>query len=158
MRSFRLHKIFIGTVQRDLSRVRAYLGVGNAITLRMLVILLPVLLIRICYFTRKAIIISKIFQLILVICYRIEYSPKCIIKHGLLLFHPFNNIFGANIIGKNCTIYPGVIFGASRADSGYDSKIRPNIMANCTFGSRAIIYGGLVISNGSKISAGSIVK
>lgn len=151
-------KIFMGTILRDLSRVRSYLGGGNTLTLRMLVIFLPVFLIRLCYFTRKVMIISKIFQFILVIFYRVEYSPKCVIKHGLLLFHPFNNIFGANIIGKNCTIYPGVIFGASRADRGYDSKIRPNIMANCTFGSRVIVYGGVNIPMGSKISAGSIIK
>lgn len=75
---------------------------------------------------------------------------------GLRLYHigDFTHIGHNCIIGKNCTILPGVVFGNKHEE---ESKGNIIIGDNCYFGLGAKIFGSVRIGNNVTVGANSIV-
>lgn len=75
---------------------------------------------------------------------------------GLRIYHcgDFTHIASNCIIGKNCTILPGVVFG-----NKYEKESKGKVIVgdNCYFGLGARIFGPLKIGNNVMVGANSVV-
>ena len=85
----------------------------------------------------------------------IEIHPGATIGEGLFIDHGTGVVIGETTeIGNNVTIYQGVTLGGTGKDVG---KRHPTIQDNVMISAGAKILGPVVIGEGSKVGAGSVV-
>lgn len=85
----------------------------------------------------------------------IEIHPAAKIEGGLFIDHGSGVVIGETTeIGKNCTLYQGVTLGGTGKDKG---KRHPTLQDNVMISAGAKVLGPIVIGEGSKIGAGSVV-
>ncbi|MBR3144994.1 MAG: serine acetyltransferase [Clostridia bacterium] len=62
-------------------------------------------------------------------------------------------------IGENCTIFPGVVFGAkySPKKENPNGRRHPKCGNNCVFGANSSIIGDITIGNNVTVGAGAVV-
>ncbi len=89
-----------------------------------------------------------------------EIYPQAIIGEGLYIPHCTGIIVGSTTeLGKNCTIYPNVVFGAKYSPNKKNPKGRRHAKCgdNCVFGANASIIGDITIGNNVTVGAGAVV-
>lgn len=89
-----------------------------------------------------------------------EVYPQAKIGDGLYIPHCTGIIVGSTTeIGKNCTIYPNVVFGARYSPNRDNPKGRRHAKCgdNCVFGANSSIIGDITIGNNVTIGAGAVV-
>lgn len=85
----------------------------------------------------------------------IEIHPAAKIGEGVFIDHGVGVVIGETAeIGNNVTIYQGVTLGGTGKDVG---KRHPTIHDNVMISAGAKILGPVVIGEGSKVGAGSVV-
>jgi serine O-acetyltransferase len=85
----------------------------------------------------------------------IEIHPAATIGKGLFIDHGMGVVIGeTTIIGDYVTLYQGVTLGGTGKDTG---KRHPTIESHVTIGSGAKVLGPIVIREGTKIGANSVV-
>ena len=85
----------------------------------------------------------------------IEIHPAATIGKGLFIDHGMGVVIGeTTIIGDFVTLYQGVTLGGTGKDTG---KRHPTIESHVTIGSGAKVLGPIVIREGTKIGANSVV-
>lgn len=99
--------------------------------------------------------IRKYFSIIMYHFNRVIFQcdiPYTLDVSGVYFCHKgFNIVINPNAkFGKNITIQHGVTIGERKG-------LSPQIQDNCYIGARAIVIGGIIIGENSKIGAGAIV-
>ena len=102
--------------------------------------------------------VAKILSLINFVIFGIEIAVRCPIGPGLLLPHTQGTVIGARKIGANATIFQGVTLGAKEMDFEFHADRRPELGDDVTVGSGAKVLGGIVVGNGARIGANTVVS
>lgn len=92
--------------------------------------------------------------------YGSEIYPQVKIGEGLYIPHCTGIIVGSTTeIGKNCTIYPNVVFGARYSPSKGNPVGRRHAKCgdNCVFGANSSIIGDVIIGNNVVVGAGAVI-
>ncbi len=92
--------------------------------------------------------------------YGCEIYPQAKIGEGLYIPHCTGIIIGSTTeIGKNCTIYPNVVFGARYSPSKGNPVGRRHAKCgdNCVFGANSSIIGDVIIGNNVVVGAGAVI-
>lgn len=85
----------------------------------------------------------------------VDIHPAAIIGKGIFIDHGVGVVIGETCeIGDNVTIYQGVTLGGTGKDIG---KRHPTVKNNVMISSGAKVLGPIIIGEGSKIGAGSVV-
>ena len=85
----------------------------------------------------------------------VEIHPGAKISEGFFIDHGMGIVIGETTeIGKNVTLYKGVVLGGTGKEQG---KRHPTIGHNVVVSSNAIVLGSITIGNNVKIGAGSVV-
>jgi serine O-acetyltransferase len=85
----------------------------------------------------------------------IEIHPGAVLGEGLFIDHGMGIVIGETTeIGKNVTLYKGVVLGGTGKEKG---KRHPTIGDNVVISSNATVLGSIKIGNNVKIGAGSVV-
>ncbi|MFI3228794.1 MAG: serine O-acetyltransferase [Bacillota bacterium] len=85
----------------------------------------------------------------------IEIHPAATIGKGLFIDHGSGVVIGETTeIGDNVTLYQGVTLGGTGKETG---KRHPTVHNNVMISAGAKVLGAVVIGEGSKIGAGSVV-
>ncbi len=86
---------------------------------------------------------------------KISIRPNTI-GHGLRIYHVGDCIRISNrcIIGKNCTLLPGVVFG-NKYENSCDSSV--TVGDNCYFGLGVKVFGPLTIGSNVTVGANSVI-
>ena len=88
--------------------------------------------------------------------YGCEIYPQAVLGEGLYIPHCVGIVVGStSIIGKNCTIYPNVVFGAK--DKNVSGRRHAKVGDNCSFGANSTIIGAINIGNNVTVGAGAVV-
>lgn len=77
------------------------------------------------------------------------------IAGGLIIYHGHGTVICCESMGKNCSVYSGVIIG--RNHRIIDGHNKPRIGDNVSIYSNAVVAGGITIGNNVKIGAGAVV-
>jgi len=119
----------------------------------------PMLLFRISFACQRMRLspLAKLFSLMNFTFFGIEIAIRCKIGGGLFLPHTQGTVIGAWSIGENATIYQGVTIGAKELDFDYSQSSRPTLGQNVLVGAGAIILGGIIIADSTRIGAQSLV-
>lgn len=92
--------------------------------------------------------------------YNCEIYPQATIGEGFYIPHCVGIVVGSTtVIGKNCTLYPNVVFGArySPNKKNPDGRRHALVGNNCVFGANSSIMGNITIGNNVTIGAGAVV-
>ena len=110
---------------------------------------------------------NKAFQLIAMLMnnrnikkFNCEIYPQATIGEGLYIPHCVGIVVGnTTVIGKNCTLYPNVVFGSRRSPNGEVPKGRRHAVVgdNCVFGANSSIIGDITIGNNVTVGAGAVI-
>lgn len=121
--------------------------------------MIPVTIIRISrfFYVKGFLLIAKIFEIINMVVFGLECTPKVQIEGGLFIPHTHGIVIGAARVGKNATIYQGVTLGAKFLEMRYDTSARPTVGDNVILGSGAKILGGITIGNNVTIAANAVI-
>ena len=85
----------------------------------------------------------------------IEIHPGAVLGEGLFIDHGMGIVIGETAeVGKNVTIYKGVVLGGTGKEKG---KRHPTIGDNVVISTAATVLGSIKIGNNVKIGAGSVV-
>lgn len=85
----------------------------------------------------------------------IEIHPGAVLGQGLFIDHGMGIVIGETTeIGKNVTLYKGVVLGGTGKEKG---KRHPTIGDNVVISTGATVLGSIKIGNNVKIGAGSVV-
>lgn len=85
----------------------------------------------------------------------IEIHPGAVLGQGLFIDHGMGIVIGETAeIGKNVTLYKGVVLGGTGKEKG---KRHPTIGDNVVISTGATVLGSIKIGNNVKIGAGSVV-
>ncbi|MEG2639221.1 MAG: serine O-acetyltransferase EpsC, partial [Clostridiales bacterium] len=85
----------------------------------------------------------------------VEIHPGAKISEGFFIDHGMGIVIGETTeIGKNVTLYKGVVLGGTGKENG---KRHPTLGHNVVVSSNAIVLGSITIGNNVKIGAGSVV-
>ncbi|HEY5258361.1 MAG TPA: serine O-acetyltransferase [Candidatus Baltobacteraceae bacterium] len=85
----------------------------------------------------------------------IEIHPAARLGKGLFIDHGMGVVIGETVeIGQDCTIYQGVTLGGTSLAHG---KRHPTLGDRVTVGVNASVLGAIVLGDGSKVGAGSVV-
>lgn len=119
----------------------------------------PVLLCRLAHscYRMKLGPVAKAFSLLNFFFFGIEIAVRCPIGKGLFFPHTQGTVIGAYEIGANATIFQGVTLGARELDFSYRQTSRPTLADNVTVGAGAKVLGGLLIGDGARVGANSVV-
>lgn len=101
--------------------------------------------------------LAKLVSLANFIVFGIEIATRCPIGPGLFFPHTQGTVIGALAIGRNATIYQGVTLGAKELDFRYSQDSRPRVGDDVLIGSGAKVLGGIVIGDGVRIGANTVV-
>ena len=92
--------------------------------------------------------------------YGCDIYPSAFLGKGLYIPHFVGIVVGSTTeIGDDCTIFPGVVFGARYAP-GKDNppgRRHPKCGKNCVFGANSSIIGDITIGSNVTIGAGSVI-
>lgn len=92
--------------------------------------------------------------------YGCEIYPQAQIGEGLYIPHCTGIVVGSTtIIGRNCVIFPNVVFGARYSPNTENNKKRRHAMVgdNCSFGANCSIIGDVTIGHDVTVGAGSVI-
>lgn len=92
--------------------------------------------------------------------YGCEIYPQAKIGEGLYIPHCVGIVVGSTtIMGRNCVIFPNVVFGARYSPNTENNKQRRHAMVgdNCTFGANCSIIGDITIGHDVTVGAGAVV-
>ncbi|MCQ2455376.1 MAG: serine acetyltransferase [Clostridia bacterium] len=92
--------------------------------------------------------------------YGCEVYPQATIGEGLYIPHCVGITVGSTtVLGKNCTIFPNVVFGAKYSPSEKNPNGRRHAKCgdNCVFGANSTILGDITIGNNVTVGAGAVV-
>ena len=92
--------------------------------------------------------------------YGCNIYPSVKIGNNLYIPHFVGIVIGSTTeIGDNCTVFPGVVFGAAYSPKSDNPKGRrhPKCGNNCTFGANSSIIGNITIGNNVTIGAGAVI-
>jgi len=85
----------------------------------------------------------------------IEIHPAASLGKGLFIDHGMGVVIGETVeVGQDCTIYQGVTLGGTSLAHG---KRHPTLGDRVTVGVNAAVLGAIVLGDGSKVGAGSVV-
>lgn len=85
----------------------------------------------------------------------VDVHPAARLGGGLLIDHATGIVIGETcIVGEDCTIMQGVTLGASGKERG---DRHPKIGRDVLVGAHAMILGTVVVGDGAKVGAGSVV-
>jgi serine O-acetyltransferase len=102
-------------------------------------------------YRRRLIPVARLVQLLNVVLFSCEISPRASIAPGFVLVHPDGVAIGAGVvIGPGVTVYKGVSVGTA----GYRDKRRdgfPHIGAGCRLFDGAKVFGPVEVGEGSII-------
>jgi len=85
----------------------------------------------------------------------VDINPAAKIGHGIMLDHATGFVMGETaVIGNDCSILQGVTLGGTgKADEDRHPKIGNRVL----IGANASVLGNILIGDGSKVAAGSVV-
>jgi len=85
----------------------------------------------------------------------VDINPAAKIGHGIMLDHATGFVMGETaVIGNDCSILQGVTLGGTgKADEDRHPKIGHRVL----IGANASVLGNILIGDGSKVAAGSVV-
>jgi serine O-acetyltransferase len=148
----RYYSILHTTDYISLNRLKFFLGIVSPR-------FIPVILCRLAHslYMKKLTPIAKLVSFANFFIFGIEIAVRCRIGPGLLLPHTQGTVIGAWSIGSNAIIFQGATLGAREVDFQYTEISRPVIGNNVTIGSGAKVLGGLIIGDGARIGANSVV-
>ena len=89
-----------------------------------------------------------------------QIYPQAILGEGLYIPHFVGIVIGSTTeLGKNCTIFPNVVFGAAYHPGKPNPQGRrhPKCGNNCVFGANSTILGNISIGDNVTIGAGAVV-
>lgn len=89
-----------------------------------------------------------------------EIYPQAEIGSGLYIPHFVGIVVGNTTeIGKNCVLFPNVVFGAAYSPTSKKpiGRRHPKVGDNCVFGANSSIIGKITIGNNVFVGAGSII-
>lgn len=92
--------------------------------------------------------------------YGCDIYPSAKLGKGLYIPHFVGIVVGSTTeLGDNCTVFPGVVFGAAYSPTRSNSSGRrhPKCGNNCTFGANSCIIGAITIGNNVTVGAGAVV-
>jgi serine O-acetyltransferase len=95
-----------------------------------------------------------------IIRYGCEIYPQAQIGDGLYIPHCVGIVVGSTAqLGKNCTLYPNVVFGAkcSPRTTAPEGRRHAKCGDNCVFGANSSIIGDINIGNNVTVAAGAVV-
>ena len=106
-------------------------------------------------YKRKLFFLARLISQISRFFTGIEIHPGAKIGKGLFIDHGMGVVIGETAeVGDNVTLYHGVTLGGTGKDTG---KRHPTVGNNVIIGSGAKILGPIVIGDGVKIGANSVV-
>lgn len=92
--------------------------------------------------------------------YGCDIYPSATLGKGLYIPHFVGIVIGStSVIGENCTIFPGVVFGAAYSPNKNNPSGRrhPKCGNNCVFGANSSIIGDITIGSNVTVGAGAVV-
>lgn len=92
--------------------------------------------------------------------YGCDIYPQAELGEGLYIPHFVGITIGNTaILGKNCTVFPNVVFGASYSPNRQNPTGRRHAKCgdNCVFGANSSIIGAITIGNNVTVGAGAVV-
>ena len=92
--------------------------------------------------------------------YGCNIYPSAKLGDGLYIPHFVGIVIGSTThIGRNCTIFPGVVFGAAYSPNKENrvGRRHPKCGDNCVFGANSSIIGDITIGNNVTVGAGAII-
>lgn len=92
--------------------------------------------------------------------YNCEIYPQATIGEGFYIPHCVGIVVGSTtVLGKNCTLYPNVVFGAKLSPNEESPKGRrhAHVGDNCIFGANSSIIGDISIGNNVTVGAGAVI-
>ena len=102
---------------------------------------------------RKSLALSM--QVVVSERFGVDVHPAACLGGGLLIDHATGIVIGETcIVGEDCTILQGVTLGASGKERG---DRHPKIGRDVLVGAHAVILGNVVVGDGAKVGAGSVV-
>lgn len=130
-------------------------GFGSSFSPRFL----PVVLIRLAHSLgargwRRTADLMRFLNMVL---FGLEVPTRLEIGAGLILPHTQGTVLGAARIGNNVTIFHQVTLGASTADYGYDSRLRPVVEDDVTLSVGAKVLGAVTLGKGCVVGANAVV-
>jgi serine O-acetyltransferase len=87
----------------------------------------------------------------------IDIHPGARIGRNFFIDHGFTVIGETAEIGDNVTIYQNVTLGGTNPSTGIGGKRHPTLMDNVVIGSGAQILGPIIVGEGAKVGACSVV-
>jgi len=87
----------------------------------------------------------------------IDIHPGAKIGRNFFLDHGFSVIGETAEIGDNVTIYQNVTLGGTNPSTGIGGKRHPTLLDNVVIGSGAQILGPIIVGEGAKVGACSVV-
>lgn len=107
------------------------------------------------FYTKKMFFLARLISQIGRFLTGIEIHPGAKIGRGLVIDHGMGVVIGETAeIGNDVLIYHGVTLGGTGKQKG---KRHPTIGSNVVIGSGAKVLGPIVVSDGAKIGANSVV-
>lgn len=94
------------------------------------------------------------------VLYGCNIYPQAELGEGLYVPHFVGITIGnTTILGKNCTVFPNVVIGASYSPKRENPSGRRHAKCgdNCVFGANSSIIGAITIGNNVTIGAGAVV-
>ena len=148
----RQHSLLRGVETESPAGVRLWLGMASPR-------FVPVLLCRIAHALHRHGLgpLAKAVSLLNFFAYGIEIAVRCPIGPGLFLPHTQGTVIGAWRVGSNATIFQGVTLGARDVDFTYNERSRPTLGSGVTVGAGAKVLGGLILGDGARVGANSVV-
>ncbi|MBP8235289.1 MAG: hypothetical protein KAY22_23615 [Rhizorhabdus sp.] len=151
-------------VRADLRRYHEVFGTGVPTGVRFWLALfgprfVPVLLYRIAFklTTLRLTPLARIVSIINFMMFGIEIAIRCPIGPGFIIPHSQGTVIGAAAIGANATIFQGVTLGARELDAQFEFDRRPTLGDDVSIGSGAKVLGGIMIGDGAKVGANTVV-
>lgn len=87
----------------------------------------------------------------------IDIHPGAKIGRNFFIDHGFTVVGETSVIGDNVTIYQCVTLGGTNPSDGVPGKRHPTIADNVVIGSGAQVLGPILIGEGAKVGANSVV-
>ena len=85
----------------------------------------------------------------------IEIHPGATIGRRFFIDHGMGVVIGETTeIGEDCTLYQGIVLGGTTLEK---KKRHPTLGNNVTIGSGDIVLGAIILGDGCKIGAGSVI-
>ena len=92
--------------------------------------------------------------------YGCNIYPSAHLGKGLYIPHFVGIVIGSTAeLGENCTVFPGVVFGAAYSPQKENPTGRrhPKCGSNCVFGANSSIIGAIEIGNNVTVGAGAVI-